>query len=1433
MGKTYIIPSVKINGVSKELLNTALNNFLNHPTQRVLLIKGPSGIGKSACLEHIKGYAFERNIPAIYIALNIYSEADIKNGMIQPISSKLNAEGWNKEDSKKTISDLIQILLRSRVRLLLMDGQDELKQRTGLVNIYQTNKLSEWKNLKVIITCQQAILPSIYQQFFALDERNLLEWQLLPLTKEQQQAYIKTLINEPTSEFAHLSLERCQAVLEKLPLELTGNPLLLSLYLIGIPSLPKAVTLQTTYYQIYQAALTEHFKREEMRRGTSPVELQENITSCRVLYAHEMALTMWINGSKTLRSKDWRLDLFPESTKLFAVKKPDNKAELTPEENNHCLLVAQGSEENEVYQFKHASIQEYLVANWLINYLQNHCFQENPDFKSLNQTLSTYQISPTILLSDENILIFLSEALNADEGKPLKSLLYQMIIATQHPNESLAPLGAFAITLLNYVGENFSHRDFQGIHISGAILRFSCFYGTQLQGSDLSRVNFQGADLTRANLQDCLMEQVQFGELPKSQVEKGEYQFSRDLKQLLIGTLQGEIQVFNLITNQVENTYQPEKSKFNKSQINQLCWDSEEKIILSLHNNGKAYLIDQKKQPIMPLIIPLIDTPFRYIKSIALAVHSSKTLIAVAYSKGLIQLLHHENEQFLFIRSVSHTSDVISYFDNIEDIALNLDGHLTVKINRKIWFYHFSKKNWQLKKNYDYPYNSHEIRSTFNNDGKIFFSTYYCLIRSSNIIHLWDIHTGEIIKTFSGKLLGRIISLCYNPPFLIAGDSEGNLFMWHHFNSANPFAQIDISTHAIQTLQFNAKDNLIVSIDKSGEITRTEYQFSQRLNYRQIPALNNYNYRTEMVFSPDGNYLLVRNNLKTLLFYETNEWKLINQIKMDLTVIYYLAITNKAKIRLISLAQKDENIFYFILINKKEYWIPDNLGKSPYLITDDKKYVIYCDKNNNITSWHLEEKKIFWASKLFSEDPKNFHCFNSFTPYAFCPNSVVFAQNMSSHAILNLINIENGKIIQEYTFNGELRKILIARTDNVMVIRDKNGYIYLINCTPPFKEPIKMSELVFRDIAINGEATLIIGVSASKPVILIWQRKGEILKEISSFLYPDIPYQVFLYETQNTLKIISRSFEGNVRCWESPNKIPYGFKLVSENSHFLLSLKEAQIESIKGLSAENIQLLQQRGAKGSPNSNLQGNNTMLTKTELLLNHPGIVFITELNTFSLMLKQEVKAIIANPTDYGLQVNGLTHVLLQGYEAQKNESVLLREIITLGDLNPFMDERISKEHSTCNGFGVLHFNALGNYSAITEHLIKEGFRGQLLYKDSLGFNPMQLASFLGRREFFRVRFDKKPEFSVIRGTFFDQDKQVEVHLNELHLALMTQQVEIVSDIFSKLKENNQKIKTEIKGLGNVLHLLVYISQYISTQRALDKEQGTMQLHPRLMR
>jgi len=105
---------------------------------------------------------------------------------------------------------------------------------------------------------------------------------------------------------------------------------------------------------------------------------------------------------------------------------------------------------------------------------------------------------------------------------------------------------ANAITILVRAGVEFRSADLQGIQISGADLSYGMFDSANLQGADLRKVNLsnvwlRGSDLSRAQMRD-----VQFGELPflKYDCEVSSCAYSPDGTSFTVALSDGNIHMY-------------------------------------------------------------------------------------------------------------------------------------------------------------------------------------------------------------------------------------------------------------------------------------------------------------------------------------------------------------------------------------------------------------------------------------------------------------------------------------------------------------------------------------------------------------------------------------------------------------------------------------------------------------------------------------------------------------------------------------------------------------------------------------------------------------------------------------------------------------------------------------------------------------------------
>lgn len=736
-------------------------------------------------------------------------------------------------------------------------------------------------------------------------------------------------------------------------------------------------------------------------------------------------------------------------------------------------------------------------------------------------------------------------------------MLNKIILATKQ-NKSLGPLAACAITLLNSTGEIFSHRDYQGISIPGAILQNSTFYGTLLQQSNLSFVDFQGADLTLTNLQSCQMRQVSFGKFPYYQIDRyGIYQFSPDLTRLLVGKENGEISIFNLTNYQVETSYRPDK---HKSKVMSLSWDIKEQLILSRHLNNKAYLIEQKNTTILPIKV----ANNRPITSLALTVHDQIKLIAVGCQDGFIQLLHY-NESALILHNLikeTFSIDILLFSGHSHLIVGNYTGELAL--------YYFSENNWQLVRKFK-AYESILRQLDFIAEENAFITC------GDHLIKLWDINTGELIKIFNEASNSQKYTLncCY--PFVATSDGEGNLYLWH-INALVPIIRLGVGNEIISQLQLSPQNNAITCVSEKGKIT-THY-LNQEILPRKIPSVEYCKGEQSINISVNEEYLLSALS-NTLYLQELKSWQLQKKIDVDELEISCTAINKDGAIIVAGGSQLNytsaKNLGgVFIFANRKEYCLPNKNKITAISITTDSQYILYGDDQAQVSAWHIKGEKTVWSTTLKYQD--------RVTKIAYCyKQSLVYVLSLGeSKSTIICLKISDGNAIECHEINDQINCLLISK---YLVANGGNGNIYFGNRLSSFNHlyKVKLYKSKLDDIAINNEVTLIVGVCAVKSSILIWQREDKKFILQSKIIHPDKPCQVFLFDTPEILKIISRSQTGSVRYWSTAKKTVSGqFKLLNENGHHQLSLRAAKIDGVQGLSRNNVNLLHQSHVQGYP-----------------------------------------------------------------------------------------------------------------------------------------------------------------------------------------------------------------------------------------------------------
>ena len=307
----------------------------------------------------------------------------------------------------------------------------------------------------------------------------------------------------------------------------------------------------------------------------------------------------------------------------------------------------------------------------------------------------------------------------------------------------------------------------------------------------------------------------------------------------------------------------------------------------------------------------------------------------------------------------------------------------------------------------------------------------------------------------------------------------------------------------------------------------------------------------------------------------------------------------------------------------------------------------------------------------------------------------------------------------------------------------------------------------------------------------------QVFKEAARTRQPS-HYSDLMRTLQKTLRnFISLNSTNIINFDPPPEQLQNQFKLVSFPST-LSSPKELTMYSQLSNSATNNNDNSQVSAQSEP-------TTVQPESPASSNTLVKFYLNGRQVYARLMEQpQLQAMAQRPRDFGLAENGLSHWLIQAKLAATSEKTLLTEI-----QNRFSTLNISlKEHDTQYQNFALHWCAVLNYPRLAEYLIKKGYK--LEVQNQLGLNPLQTAIMMGHDDFVLARFNKQPQFSeiLLRCTNLE-GQSIDLKLNELHLAIMCRNIDLVKAIFQCFAQKKVPINTEIPGVGNLLHLIAYVA------------------------
>ncbi|KAF9946939.1 hypothetical protein BGZ72_011007 [Mortierella alpina] len=545
----YIAPKAKSSLQASDAdlfdLKEKADDFLANEKQKVLLLLGESGVGKSTFnmrLEHQLWGAYENPKDRIPLFINLSAVDRPDQDLITKHLRKLQFEEPQIRELKK------------RKFVLICDGYDESQQTHNLYTSNRLNQEEEWQ-AQMVISCRSGYVGMDYKDRFQPGDRNqpaspgqLQEAVIMPFSVDQIEEYIKSFVD---LEKPLWSAENYSSVLKKIPSlrELVKNPFLLRLSLDVLPRLVDPgqdlanakVTRLALYDQFVEQWLERGKKRlvskdmgGQERRAFESLS-QEGFARNGILFLKRLAADVYDKqgGSPVieyLRMQDegsWKDKYFGRNDDIQLLR-------------DACPLTRIGNQ----YRFVHRSILEYGVAravfepqNGGIGVEKTETLTSTSERRGSVGSAYSFEIkhsspnnaspieqgpdpeSPLVsrsFVGEPSVLQFLGE--RAQQEPVFKKQLLAYVNASKD-DKKWRIAAANAITILVRAGEQFNGVDLQRIQIPGADLSFGVFDSAQLQGADLRKVKLSNVWLRKANLGGARMSSVEFGELPYLQEE--------------------------------------------------------------------------------------------------------------------------------------------------------------------------------------------------------------------------------------------------------------------------------------------------------------------------------------------------------------------------------------------------------------------------------------------------------------------------------------------------------------------------------------------------------------------------------------------------------------------------------------------------------------------------------------------------------------------------------------------------------------------------------------------------------------------------------------------------------------------------------------------------------------------------------------------------
>ena len=536
----YIPPNTTCSGYKTEPtepLQAIMDAFLSDNTQRILLLLGDSGFGKSTITKIFYQAYWERYLTNLSLPQPApHSQSGLISSRTDffrkaPTNSSLSGETQKnriilridlKQFSERTVlrcvdNTLIDNFYLSAVQiiafkqhpcLIILDGFDEI---AGCLkcNLWQTNQLQTWRDVKLLITCRSVYLEQndLAQYFYPTlqDAQAFVKRHLAPFTLSQIETYLQQALQDmPVS--GNLEIKQSQPDVKRTAIiiaqittskalqELLEVPLMLKIFTDALPTLEQQGSnlAELNRYSLYQAFMQQWFNRHRDRLSQHLGQaINKSICERFLTYSEDLAFELF-------KANCLELDYAPGQVPWDRFFSQSDTESIYL--RSGCPLRRIGNR----YSFIHKSFLEFFVAQFILR----HC--DNPQLS----TELTVSLDHRALTDEPQIILFLQQAHHAQKTPPAFAMCLEAIVLASVQQPAIATASSNAASLLNGCDVNLTQKKWAGVQLPGADLRYSV-----LAHSDLSRANLRGARLDHAvlyhvDLKGADLRDVSWGEFP-------------------------------------------------------------------------------------------------------------------------------------------------------------------------------------------------------------------------------------------------------------------------------------------------------------------------------------------------------------------------------------------------------------------------------------------------------------------------------------------------------------------------------------------------------------------------------------------------------------------------------------------------------------------------------------------------------------------------------------------------------------------------------------------------------------------------------------------------------------------------------------------------------------------------------------------------------